>query len=88
MKSFFNHIRVYVLRGFLAIIPIALCFLAVRVLYLLIDKRVMVFLNQYIAVRQVPGLGILLLLICLYFIGMVVSNIVGRQIFHLIEQIT
>ncbi len=88
MKNFFIHLRIYIFRGFLAIIPIALCVFAVRLLYVLIDKRVMGFLNQYIAVRQVPGLGIFLLLASLYFIGVIVSNIAGRQILNLIEFIT
>lgn len=88
MKIFIQHLRSYIIRGLLAIIPIFLCFLAIQLLYVLIDKRVMAFLDKFIEVRQIPGLGILLVLVCLYFIGMIVSNVVGRQAFHFIERVS
>ena len=47
----------------------------------------MKFLNQYIDIRQIPGLGILLLLISLYFIGLIFSNVLGRQIFRFIDNV-
>jgi uncharacterized membrane protein len=88
MKDFFNHIRVYILRGLLAIIPLLLCIAAIRLLYILIDKQVMHFLAQYIDIRQIPGLGILLLLICLYIIGLIFSNVLGRQILWFMDIVT
>ena len=88
MKSFFQHIRIYIFRGLVAIIPIFLSVVAIRLLYVLIDKRVMVFLNKFIEVRKVPGLGILLLLVCLYLTGLIVSNVVGRRFLHFIHQIS
>lgn len=88
MKQFFAHARSYIFRGLLAVIPLLLSYEAVRLLYYLIDKRVVAFLNQFIHVRQIPGLGILLVLVCLYFIGLIVSNVVGKQIFHFIGGIT
>ena len=88
MKKFFSHIRVYILRGLLAIIPLLLCITAIRLLYILIDKQVMKFLAQFIDIRQIPGLGILLLLISLYIIGLIFSNVLGRQIFRFIDNIT
>ena len=88
MKKFFKHLRVYIFRGILATIPIFLSFLAIQLLYVLIDKKVVAFLGKFIEVRHIPGLGILLVLIVLYFIGMIVSNIAGRSIFHFIEHIS
>lgn len=88
MKHFIEHLRTFIFRGLLAIIPLLLCTIAVQLLYNLIDKKVLEFLNQYWEVRKVPGLGILLVLISLYFIGLVVSNIIGHQAFRLIEVFT
>ena len=88
MKTFLIHVRMYILRGLLAIIPLLLCITAIRLLYLLIDKQVMKFLAQFIDISQIPGLGILLLLVTLYLIGMIFSNVLGRQIFRLIDNIT
>jgi uncharacterized membrane protein len=88
MKKFIQHLRNYMLRGLLAIIPIFLSFLAIQLLYILIDKKVMAFLDRFIEVRQIPGLGILLVLVCLYLIGMIVSNVVGKQFFGLVHRIS
>jgi len=85
LKKFAQHLRVYIFRGLLAIIPIFLSFLALQLLYVLIDKRVMAFLGKFFEVRQIPGLGILLVLVCLYLIGMAASNIAGRGVFRVIE---
>ncbi len=88
MKNFFIHIRMYILRGLLAIIPLLLCITAIELLYRLIDKQIMRFLEQFIDIRQIPGLGILLLLISLYIIGLIFSNVLGRQIFKFIDHIS
>ena len=88
MKNFMNHLRVYIFRGLLAIIPLLLCALAIRLLYVLIDRRMMGFLERFFDIRAVPGLGLFILLVFLYFLGLIVSNIIGRQLFKLIENIT
>jgi len=88
MKNFFKHARSYIFRGFLAIIPLFLCVLAVQLLYTLIDKKVIGFLNNFFEVRQIPGLGIILVLVTLYLIGLIISNIAGRQILHFIDGVS
>ena len=88
MKNFLKHVQSYILRGLLAIIPLLLCVLAIELLYKLIDKQIMRFLAQFIDIRQIPGLGILLLLISLYVIGLIFSNVLVRQIFKFIDNIT
>lgn len=88
MKNFLKHARVHILQGLLAIIPLLLCVIAVRLLYILIDKQVIRFLDHFIDIRQIPGLGILLLLVSLYLIGLIFSNVLGRQIFKFIERIS
>lgn len=88
MTKIFTHLRIYIFRGLLAIIPLALVWIAIRILYELIDKRMMRFLDQFVHIRQIPGMGILLILVCLYFIGLIVSNVVGRQVLHSIGRVT
>jgi uncharacterized membrane protein len=88
MKNFLRHIQSYIVRGFFAMIPLFLCVIAIQLLYNLIDKKMIGFLNRFFEIRHIPGLGILLLLLSLYFIGMVVSNIIGRKLFGLIEAVT
>lgn len=100
MKNFFPHLRAYILRGLLAVIPLLLCALAIQLLLSLIDQRVLGFLSQFIedhkvpgmgiwlAIIKIPGMGIVLLLICLYLVGLVVSNYLGRRVFTAFENIT
>ena len=82
-----KHIRIYIFRGILAIIPLVLSFLAVRFLYIMIDQKVVGWLNKFIGFN-VPGLGILLVLILLYILGFVASNVIGKNLFGLLEQIS
>jgi uncharacterized membrane protein len=87
VKNLLSHVKVYVLRGLLAVIPITLSFLAVRFLYVIIDKRVMRMVEQIIGFRF-PGLGILLVLAALYLLGLAASSIAVKQFLNLIERIT
>ncbi len=87
MKKFFFHLGSYILRGILAVIPIFLCWTAVWLLRKFIDQQVLKFLAQYVDIRQIPGLGIVLLLLSLYIIGLLFSNVIGRQIFRFIDSV-
>ncbi len=88
MKNVFTHLRTFIFRGLLAIIPLLLCTTAIWLLYILIDKKVMILLDKVVDIRQIPGLGILLVLVFLYLLGLIVSNVAGRQIFHFIEGVS
>lgn len=88
MNHVFKHMQMCVIRGFVALIPLFLCYLAVQLLYNMIDKNVVELINKFIKVRHIPGLGILLVVISLYLIGLIVGNIIGRRIFRLIESIS
>ncbi len=86
MKDFFLHAKTYILRGVLAIIPLGLTFFVIRFLYVTINKRVAGVLERIIGL-SIPGLGIMLLLATLYLVGVVASNVLGKQIFALMERI-
>lgn len=85
-RSLFNF-RTYVFRGILALIPLVLTLLTIRFIYIFIDKRITGILEDYIGYR-IPGLGIIVLLIVLYFTGLVASNVIGKKFFGLLENIS
>ena len=87
MKAFFRHMKRHVLRGLLALIPLGLTILAIRAVYLFIDKRVMELIDQYIGYR-IPGLGLLIFVVLLYLTGVIASNVLGRRFFKVVEDIT
>ncbi len=87
MKKVINHLKRYIIRGLLAIIPLVLTYFALKILYNNIDQRAVKIIDQVLGF-SFPGLGILLVLISLYILGLVASNVVGRQAFGLLEKIT
>ena len=87
MRVFLKHLGKYIFRGFLAIIPLGLSFLFIRFLYIAVDTRVTKITSRVIGLN-VPGLGIVLVLILLYLLGLVASNWIGKRVFVLIEQVT
>ena len=86
MKSILKHLKSYVFRGLLAVIPLGLTAFAVKILYTTIDKRITGLIEEIIGF-SFPGLGVLLLVAVLYFLGLIVSNVLGRQIFGLLDRI-
>lgn len=86
MKIFLRHFKSYILRGFLALIPLALSFFVLRFFYVFIDQKISVLINNFIGIR-IPGLGIILFLFTLYLIGYLASNVIGRRLLNLLERI-
>ena len=87
MKVFLAHAKKHIFRGLLAIIPVFLSYLTITFIYKVIDTNIAKIVTKFIGF-QVPGLGTILLLILLYFIGLIASNVVGRQFFALIEYLS
>lgn len=87
MKNIFNHLKLYVFRGLLALIPVGLTIFTIRIIYVFIDKRVMGIFDQYIGYR-IPGLGLLVFIFVLYLTGMIASNVFGKRLFSMLEYIT
>lgn len=87
MKNLFVHIKTYVFRGLIAIIPLALTVVVIQFLYIAIDQRIMGLVDEFIGFR-IPGLGIFLLLSLLYLLGFTASNVAGKKVFGLVERIT
>ncbi len=87
MKRFAAHLKKYMLRGLLAVIPLALTWLAVRLLYSTIDQRVLRLVEKHLEFTF-PGMGILLVLAVLYLLGLLTSNWLGKQVLSLVEKIT
>jgi len=87
MSRVFAHIRRFVIRGTLALIPIALPVFAIYLLYVFIDKRLLGLVQATFGITF-PGLGIVLLLVILYLVGLIVSNLFGRQLLQGLESLT
>ena len=87
MKNILLHIRTFVIRGALASIPIYLSYLAIKFLRYFIDLKVTHLVDEQLKINF-PGMGILILIIFLYIVGLIASNVLGRKILGMVEQIT
>lgn len=87
MNRVFAHIRRFIIRGTLALIPIALPAFAVYLLYGFIDKRLLGLVDKTFGI-SFPGMGIVLLLLIVYLFGLIVSNFFGRQLLQGLESLT
>ena len=75
VKGFVN----YFFKGLLFLAPIAITIWAILELFYLIDGMLQGFIDQYIG-RHIPGLGLVILLLLITFIGFIGSTIVFRPI--------
>jgi len=76
------HFRITMLGGLLLLVPVAITYVVLRWLFDFIDG----LLQPVIAAafgREVPGLGLLGLIVLVYVAGLVGENFVGRRIFEL-----
>ena len=87
MTRIFRHLKTAVFRGFLVLLPLALSFIVLRFLYLAVDQRVAGLLEKRIG-KNIPGLGFLLVLVTLYLLGLIASNLVGRRFFAGVDRIS
>ena len=87
MKKIIRHIKKHVSRGLFAIIPLALSYFAVKFLYTTIDQRVVRLVDRILDF-SFPGLGLLLVIVVLYILGVLASNVIGKQLFGVVERIT
>ena len=70
----------------LAIIPPALSIFVVRLIYVGIDRRATGVVERFLGF-SIPGLGIILVVLILYLMGFIASNITGRKLFSLLERV-
>lgn len=87
MKNLLAHIKKYIFRGLLAVVPLFLTYLAIKLLYTTIDQRAVGLVDRFLGLKF-PGLGILLVLASLYILGLLASNVVGKKLFGLLERMT
>ena len=78
-----SHFRRIILTGLFTIAPVALTFYFLKVIFVFLDK-----LSSPIFKRMeiyIPGLGILLTLLLVYFLGLFVTNILGKKFLNWLE---
>jgi len=78
-----SHFRRIILTGLFTIVPVALTVYFLKVIFVFLDN-----LSSPIFKRMeiyIPGLGILLTLLLVYFLGLFVTNILGKRFLNWLE---
>ncbi|MDI6846127.1 MAG: DUF502 domain-containing protein [Candidatus Saccharicenans sp.] len=86
VRSLFKKIKRQIFRGLLALVPLYLSYLVIKFLYLNVDQRFAAPIEEYLGFR-LPGLGLLLVLILLYLLGLLASHWTGYRLLRLVETV-
>jgi uncharacterized membrane protein len=86
-KPLLRHLRTKTFAGILVILPIGITFLVLRFVFNLLDSilgPLMPHIPVYLFYRifNIPGLGVVAFFFLLYVVGVVATNVLGRQIVH------
>ena len=77
------HLRRTILTGLLAIAPVALTFYILKAIFSFLDNLTSPLFKEMDI--YIPGLGILLTLLLVYFLGLFITNILGKQVLYWLE---
>jgi len=80
-----QSIKRRIFAGLLAIVPIAVTFWILKFLFSFTDGLAAPFLKR-IGI-EIPGLGIILTVVFIFVLGLLVTNVLGRTLFHWGERI-
>ena len=85
MNSIIQNIRSKLFAGIATALPLLLTYFLLEFLFISLDELSAPILNKFGI--EIPGLGIVLTLVLLFFLGILVTNFLGRKIFDLGERI-
>ncbi len=85
MNSIIQNIRSKLFAGLATALPLLLTYFLLEFLFISLDELSAPILNKFGI--EIPGLGIVLTLVLLFFLGILVTNFLGRKIFDLGERI-
>ena len=80
MKKIIAHFRATIGSGLLALIPIGFTFVILKFLFDMIDPGVKELLNLIYVTPNIPGVGIITLILIIYLTGLLAKNILGDRV--------
>jgi uncharacterized membrane protein len=85
IKSVLRHLRTKIIAGILVILPLGITYFVLSSVFNTLDNilaPLMPEVTVYLFHRlfHIPGLGIIVFFLLLYFIGMITTNVLGRKL--------
>jgi len=85
MNSITQNFRSKLFAGLATLLPLYLTFFVIKFLFVTLEEMSDPILKRFNL--DIPGLGIILTVLLIYFLGFFVTNFLGRKIFNLGERI-
>ena len=86
MNSFIKNIKTKFIAGFVALIPIVLTFYVFRFVYTLMNQMSNPIVKKYLNI-EIPFFGIFVIIVSIYLLGLIVTNLIGKKILNMGELI-
>ncbi len=83
-KGIGGHLRRAFVRGLFVLIPVVLTYMVLKLLFDIVDG-VLQPLVEGVFGSRIPGLGLLVLVVLVYLVGLLVANVLGRRIVELLK---
>jgi uncharacterized membrane protein len=78
----------YFLSGLLLVVPLVITILVIKAIFNFLDSLLLPYLQPYLGEWLViPGVGILITVLSIYFVGILVTNFIGRKFVNLGERL-
>jgi len=78
----------YFLSGLLLVVPLVITILVIKAIFTFLDSLLLPYLQPYLGEwLTIPGVGILITVLSIYFVGILVTNFIGRKFVHLGEKL-
>jgi uncharacterized membrane protein len=86
LQSIKKRSKNYFLSGILVVVPIVITILVLKAIFTFLDELLLPYLRPQLG-YWVPGIGIIIILVVLYLVGILVTNFLGRKFINLGERI-
>ena len=78
--SFKRHFRKSIFSGLLIIVPLVITVLVIKAIFNFLDNLLLPYLQPYVGQWiRIPGVGIIITFVGIYFIGLMLSNFIGKK---------
>ncbi len=84
-KGIGGHLRRSFVRGLFVLIPVVLTYMVLKLLFDIVDGVLQPLVEIGFGSR-IPGLGILFLVVLVYLVGLLLANVLGRQMVDLLKR--
>ena len=85
MNSITQNLRSKLFAGLATLLPLYFTFNVVKFLFVSLEQTSRPILKNFGV--DIPGLGIILTIILIYFLGILVTNFIGKKVFNLGEKL-